>query len=259
MPANLTSARPPTFPASTSSLPAPSLAEPAELAPPGGPHADPAIPLLVAPCSWHAARYAVLRWHYSQKMPRSKIAPFGVWEHGEFTGVVMFGRSATAALGSPYGLDQTECVELLRVALRPHEHPVTQMVAASLRQLRAACPGLRLIVSYADTAQGHRGGIYQAGNWIYTGTTNPTNASYVVHGQLVHGRTLRHMAVARPAGETAEEYVRRTVDPHVRRVVESTVKHRYLYPLNRAMRRAVIPLAKPYPAPAPHPRKDSPS
>ena len=47
----------------------------------------------------------MLRWHYSQKMPRSKVAPFGVWEHGEFTGVVMFGRSATAALGSPYGLE----------------------------------------------------------------------------------------------------------------------------------------------------------
>lgn len=248
MPANPTSVRSPTSPASTSSLPGPLPAGTAELPPAGGPHADPAVPLLVAPCSWHAAQYAVLRWHYSQKMPRSKIAPFGVWEHGEFTGVVMFGRSATAALGSPYGLDQTECVELLRVALRPHERPVTQMVAASLRQLRAACPGLRLIVSYADTAQGHRGGIYQAGNWIYTGTTNPTNASYVVHGQLVHGRTLRHMAVHRPAGETAEEFVRRTVDPHVRRVVESTVKHRYLYPLDRAMRRQVNPLAKPYPA-----------
>ncbi|MYW96014.1 protein Mom [Amycolatopsis rubida] len=250
MPANPTSARSSAFPASTSSLPARSPADAAELPPPGGPHADPAVPLLVAPCSWHAAQYAVLRWHYSQKMPRSKIAPFGVWEHGEFSGVVMFGRSATAALGHPYGLDQTECVELLRVALRPHEHPVTQMVAASLRQLRAACPGLRLIVSYADTAQGHRGGIYQAGNWIYTGTTSAANVSYVVHGQLVHGRTLRHLAVHRPAGETAEEFVRRTLDPHVRRVSEAAVKHRYLYPLDRAMRRQVAPLAKPYPAAA---------
>ncbi|AIG76997.1 Hypothetical protein AJAP_20685 [Amycolatopsis japonica] len=78
-------------------------------------------------------------------MPRSKLAPFGIWEHGEFVGVIIFGRSAAAARAA--------------VALRQHEHPVTQILAASLRQLRAACPGLRLIVSYADTAQGHHGGL----------------------------------------------------------------------------------------------------
>lgn len=247
---NLNFGRSPTFPDSTNSLPVLSPADGEQLPPSGGPHADPAIPLIVAPCSWHAARWAVLRWHYSEKMPRSKVAPFGVWEHGEFSGAIIYGRSATAALGSPYGLDQTQCVELLRVALRTHQHPVTQMVAASLRQLRAACPGLRLIVSYADAAQGHRGGIYQAGNWIYTGTTNPANAFYIVHGQLTHGRTLRHMAAQRPAGETAEAFVRRTIDPDVRRVVLNTVKHRYLYPLDRAMRRQVTPLAKSYPAAA---------
>ncbi|MFC4080916.1 Mom family adenine methylcarbamoylation protein [Amycolatopsis samaneae] len=205
------------------------------------------MPLLVAPCHWSAAKFAVLRWHYSEKMPVSKIAPFGVWEHGEFIGVIIFGRSATARLGNPYGLGQTECVELLRIALGDHEHPVTQMLTVALRQLRAACPGLRLIVSYADTAQGHHGGVYQAGSWIYTGTTSPHNASYVVHGKLVHGRTLRHLAVGRPAGETAEQFVRRTIDPEVRRVNDSRVKHRYLYPLTRRVRRAVTPLAKPYP------------
>ncbi|MGW4134446.1 Mom family adenine methylcarbamoylation protein [Amycolatopsis japonica] len=88
---------------------------------------------------------------------------------------------------------------------------------------------------------------YQAGNWTCIGTTAPTNASYVVHGQLVHGPTLRHMAVHRPAGETAEAFVRRTIDPGVTRVIKRTVKHRYLYPLNRSTRRQVTALAKPYP------------
>lgn len=180
-------------------------------------------------------------------MPRGKLACFGVWEHGQFTGTVIYGRGATHKLGSPFGLGPTECVELVRVALCDHNQPVTRMVAASLRQLRAACPGLRLVVSYADTGQGHHGGIYQAGNWIYTGTTSPHNPYFVVHGKPVHGRTLRNMAVGRPEDETAEAFVRRTIDPNVYRVNTVPVKHRYVYPLNRSTRRVVARLAKPYP------------
>ncbi|MFE5570527.1 hypothetical protein ACFQ68_36425 [Amycolatopsis japonica] len=41
--------------------------------------------------------------------------------------------------------------------------------------------------------------------------------------------------------------MRRTIDPGVTRVIERTVKHRYLYPLNHSTRRQVTALAKPYP------------
>lgn len=181
-------------------------------------------------------------------MPVGKLATFGVWEHGRFVGTVIYGRGATQRLGSPYGLGQTECVELVRVALTSHATPVTQIIATTLRQLRAACPGLRLIVSYADTGQGHHGGIYQAGNWIYTGTTAPGVEFYVVHGQLIHGRSLRSMAEHRPPGQTAFAYVRQHIDPHIRKVTNLPVKHRYVYPLNRGMRRRVRHLAKSYPS-----------
>lgn len=211
------------------------------------PLTDPDLPLLVAPCTNPAARWAVRRWHYTRRPPvHGKLATFGVWEYGAFLGAIIYGRGATQHLGRPYGLGQDQCIELVRVALREHQAPVTRMIAASLRQLRAACPGLRLVVSFADTDAGHHGGIYQAGNWIYTGTTAP-NPLYAVRGRIVHGRTLRHLAVKRPPGETAEAFVRRTIDPQVRKVTTTGVKHRYLYPLDRAMRRQITPLAKPYP------------
>lgn len=242
-----TSGRQLSFPGLTSSTPNP---------PPGdgvephrrGPQVENGPALLVAPCTYEAARYAVLRWHYSQRMPvPGKLATFGIWEHGWFTGAIIYARGATQHLGSPYGLTQTECVELVRVALTDHEQPVTQMIAASLRLLRAGCPGLRLVVSYADAAQGHHGGIYIAGNWIYTGTTDPYTVTYMVRGKEIHGRTLRHLAVKRPPGETAEAFVRRTIDPTVRKIRSTTVKHRYVYPLDRSMRRQLAPRSKPYP------------
>src|SRR5688572_27900813 len=110
-----------------------------------------------------------MRWHYSRRMPRCKLAKIGAWEDGRFIGAVVFGRGATPNIGSPFGLDQTEVCELVRVALRDHRAPVSQIMAEARRKLRETSPGLRVIVSFADTAQDHHGGIYQADNWIYLG------------------------------------------------------------------------------------------
>ena len=46
--------------------------------------------------------------------------------------------------------------------------------AIALRLLARHSPGLRLVVSYADPAQGHVGTIYQAAGWTYLGVTPPT-------------------------------------------------------------------------------------
>ncbi|MCK2237719.1 MULTISPECIES: protein Mom [unclassified Crossiella] len=203
---------------------------------------------LVAPCTRAAARYAVENWHYSRSIPVSKLACFGLWEAAKFTGAVVYGRGATSALGRPYGLSQTECVELVRVALTDHATQVSQVLAESLRQLRATTPGLRLVVSFADSGRNHHGGIYQATNWIYTGTTNSQDCYYVVHGQRIHGRSFRtrYTRLTMP-GESALDYVRRAVDPDAHRLTEVPVKHRYLFPLDKAMRRRVAHLGRPYP------------
>ncbi|XVV06329.1 hypothetical protein ACQPW3_13435 [Actinosynnema sp. CA-248983] len=204
--------------------------------------------LLVAPCTRAAARFAVLRWHYSRTMPVGKIATFGVWEDGVFVGTVIYGRGANSKLGSPYGLTQTECVELVRVALTDHATPVTQIIAATLRQLRASSPGVHLVVSYADSAQGHHGGIYQAGNWIYTGHTGSSDCYYMVNGVKTHGRSVSSWSKPhRAPGETGIEWVRRTVDPHAYRLKDIPVKHRYAYPMNKTTRRRIRRMAKPYP------------
>lgn len=203
--------------------------------------ADPE-PLVVAPCSHDAARYAVMHWHYSRRMPAGKLVKFGVWEHGAFVGTVLYGRGATPKIGSPYGLNQTEICELVRVALTDHSHTVTAILARSLGQLSTMNPGLRLVVSFADTGQGHHGGIYQAGNWLYLGTV--TKAYYRVRGELVHPRTL----YARyGVGGQSVRWLRDHVDPDARKE-DRPAKHRYVYPLDRGMRRKITKIALPYPA-----------
>lgn len=198
--------------------------------------------LLVDWCSYEAAKFAVTHWHYSRKMPRSKMNTLGVWEDGGFVGTIVFSYGATPQIGSPYGLDQTQIVELTRVALKGHATYVTKMLAQAIKKLQKRNVGLRLIVSFADAEQGHLGVIYQASNWVYAGTTKPGRIGFIVNGDKVHTRTIG----LKPGGVQSLEWVRNHLD---RNATEwgGTLKHRYLYPLDRAMRRQIEPLAQPYP------------
>lgn len=197
--------------------------------------------LKVAPVGFDAADYACRNWHYSGRMVKGRAVKFGVWEDGQFVGAVVYGSGANAGLGSPYGLDQIEVCELVRVALREHRAPVTQIVAETLRQLKASQPGLRLVVSYADPTQGHHGGIYQAGNWLYDGVSTVREV-YVVNGRRYHGKAMRqlrntHTQRGVPA-RNALEWARKVLDPNATEEV-APGKHRYLMPLDRRMRREI--------------------
>lgn len=202
--------------------------------------------LLVATVEYRAALHAVEHWHYSKSMPPPRRVMFGVWEAGSFRGVVIFSRGASPSLGEQFGLRQGQLCELTRIALRSHEHTVTAIVKQAIRQLRASAPRLRLIVSFADPAQGHVGAIYQAGNWIYLGQSNPQRV-FVVHGRVRHGRSMggRQFGTGRRTRQNLT-YLREHIDPNAQQIMMPG-KHRYAMPLDRAMRRALEPRALPYP------------
>lgn len=199
--------------------------------------------LLIAPCTTDAAKYAVMHWHYSRLMPVGRLVSFGVYEHDKFIGAVIFGRGASPHYGTAHGLDIYQVAELVRVALTDHEAPVTQIVAEAIRQLRTASPGLRMLISFADPMHDHHGGIYQAGNWIYTGTTAPAPlyrdplTGKILHNRLVSSDgTKRQFGSVKPARRADE--LERIVQPG---------KYRYMMPLDRAMRRQIEKLRQPPP------------
>lgn len=190
------------------------------------------VDLKVDFCSYEAAKWAVEKWHYSKTMPKSKLVHVGVWEDGRFIGAVIFGYGAMPEIGSPYGLRQIEISELVRVALTKHVSHTSRVVSLAIKLLRHQSSGLRLIVSYADPAHNHTGTIYQAMNWVYVGEN--TGSSYEVlcpDGEWRHARAGIHKY-----GSCAGFPTKRLPK-----------KHKYLYPLDRAMRRQIAPLAKPYP------------
>lgn len=186
-----------------------------------------------------AAKHACVNWHYSGCLPAGKLVKVGAWENGKFIGVVLFGRGATPNLGKPYNLGQDECVELVRIALTKHENAVSRIAALAMKFLHKANPKLRLIVSFADQSQGHHGGIYQAGNWVYNGQ-GATSRFWMVNGKVTHPRTVIERGGSNSLAGA------RNMDPSASAVMVPG-KHRYLMPLDADMRARIMPLAKPYP------------
>lgn len=183
-----------------------------------------------------ASEYACKTWHYSRSTPVGKQVKVGVWEDGRFIGVVLYAWGANKSLGSPYGLAMTECCELVRVALSKHKTPVSRILSVSFRFLKKSSPGLRLIVSFADPTAGHHGGIYQASNWIYTGTCLPT-FEYRLNGLRLNKRAYTGVVFGGKRSELPCGAVK----------VQVPGKHRYLMPLDDDMRSRVLPLSHPYP------------
>lgn len=188
-------------------------------------------------CSHAAASYAVERWHYSGRMPLGPLVRLGVWEDGRYVGCVLFARGNTPTLGRRYGLDMTEVCELVRIALTQHESPVSRIVAVAVRLLKRANPGLRLIVSFADPAQGHVGAIYQASNWIYAGLSH-SEFQFYHQGRWKHRREIT-------SGAFGGQRKVRDYSGLPRRLTPG--KHRYVWPLDDEMRQRIAPLAQPYP------------
>jgi hypothetical protein len=192
--------------------------------------------------SHQAAKYACENWHYSRSVPVPPLVKVGAWEEGKFIGVVIFSRGANNNLLKPFGLDQREGCELTRIALTDHKSPVSRIIRLSILFLVRNSPGLRLIVSFADPAQSHLGGVYQASNWIYTGQQPDSVEWLAPDGKLWHGRMVK-----KKGWTVCHGVKRKTWKPEECAAVSKPGKHRYLMPLDDEMRAKILPLAQPYP------------
>ncbi len=192
-------------------------------------------------CDAKAARYACEKWHYSRTLPAFKLSRIGVWEDGRFAGAVIFGSGASPQIECPFGVGHFEICELCRVALRDHRAPVTKIVAIALRMLKKQSPGIRIVVSYADSAQGHLGVIYQAGNWVYLGQS--MFHTFVINGKVVHPRT---QGKRYGYGGQSVPWIREHLDPNAKRI-KVPGKYKYAMPLDSGARAILERMAQPYP------------
>lgn len=198
-----------------------------------------------------AVKYACLHFHYAKSVPANPVGYNVYNDADEWCGVILYAVGATPNIGSQYGLPTGGVLELVRVALNGKQEHTSQAVAMSLKQLHKDVPQCRLVVSYADCDQHHLGTIYQATNWIYTGTNNKGNrGGWIIHGKKTHPKSI-HSRIVTIDGKRVHcpqttEAVRKYFDPDAVEFITQG-KRKYLMPMDKKMKKQIAPLAKPYP------------
>ena len=120
--------------------------------------------------------------HYAGRRPPISKA-FGWQIDGRLVAVCTFGKPASPSLceGICGGGNSKYVYELNRLCrIEELQEPLSQFVSACLRRLKVEN---WIIVSFSDTAMHHNGYIYQACNFMFTGTTKQRTDKYVEGGK----------------------------------------------------------------------------
>jgi len=181
----------------------------------------------------------LLKKHYARRMPSIMYA-YGLYENGELVGVVTYGMTANNNLNT---IGDCEALELNRLCVSSKSKNASSMlVGRSLKML----PQPKIIISYADTGQGHIGYIYQATNWIYTGI-GKGDVEFEMNGRRYH----RKLIYDRLGTGSEENAVKHGYKP-----VKVLPKHRYLYICADKKRKKEILNSLPWPI-LPYPKGET--
>jgi len=159
----------------------------------------------------------VLAKHYSRRASIFWCA-FGIVENGLITGVAVYGQPSAAIQKHAFRERDFRLYELSRVVVQSKTKNAASFLVGNSLQLLEPKPCA--VVSYADMEHNHCGIIYQATNWLYTGTTKSHDKAYVVDGKRIHPMTLRDRGITSPTAWAKENGIE---------MVKPAEKHRYFF------------------------------
>jgi hypothetical protein len=146
------------------------------------------VTLRVVPITRRQTLPFLIDIHYAGRMPSISYA-FGLYNGDELEGVVTYGTPASSTLRTGLcGPDFADhVVELNRLCLRGNaKNHASFLVSRSLKLLG----GDKVVVSFADTDQGHIGTVYQACSFIYCGLSAKRTDWKVRGMEHLHGQTI---------------------------------------------------------------------
>jgi hypothetical protein len=164
----------------------------------------------------------ILKRHYAKRIPPISFC-YGIFMCGEMRGIVTYGTPVSSSLRDGVcGKDWSSIVlELNRLCCDNEKNVASTLVGRSLKLL----PHPSIVVSYADTAQGHVGYVYQATNFIYTGLSAKRTDWKIKGREHLHGATI---ADESRGMENRAEYMRQKYGDDFY-LEDRPRKHRYIY------------------------------
>jgi hypothetical protein len=174
-------------------------------------------------------RGLIEREHYTKSCPAAASRAYGVYLADELNGGVVISNGSANAYRLLSAGRPDDVVTLSRLWLSDDlpKNAESRVLGIVVRTLRRE-GRYKALLTFADPAAGHDGGIYRAAGFTYLGTTNP-EAYVVIDGRECHPRT-----VASSYGSNDVEHLRRTGLDARRRWVAP--KHRYVAVLDESWR-----------------------
>jgi hypothetical protein len=206
--------------------------------------------MILEKASNKAIKYACLNFHYAKSIPVN-VFGYSVFNNNkEWCGVVLYGTGANNNLAANYKLNQGNVIELVRVALNGKQESTSKALSISMRLIKKDIPLAKLLISYADKDQKHKGIIYQATNWFYVGTSmkDKKDSSWIINGKRYHGRVISDWVKKKNGlnGLTRKEFLKKYYDKNAIEFITKG-KIKYIYPIDKSLINMCEEMKKPYP------------
>jgi hypothetical protein len=176
----------------------------------------------VLPINSFEAEPWLLEKHYAKRMCPISFA-FGLYVDEHLVGIVTYGVPASSSLrmGICGEIHKEHVIELNRLCCDNEKNYASVLVGRSLQML----PKPMIVVSYADTEQGHVGYVYQATNFIYTGLSEKRTDLKLKGQEHLHGATIADMSRGQ---ENRAEWMREKFGDDFY-LKDRSRKHRYIF------------------------------
>jgi hypothetical protein len=191
----------------------------------------------------------LLEKHYAKRMCPISYA-FGLYDDNQLVGVVTYGVPASSSLRSGICGEEHigKVIELNRLCCNNKKNYASTLVGRSLQML----PKPAIVVSYADTEQGHVGYVYQATNFIYTGLSAKRTDWKLKGMEHLHGATVADMSRGQ---ENRAQWMRDKFGDDFY-LQDRPRKHRYIFFTGSKHQKKVLLESLKYPI-EPYPKGDS--
>ncbi len=178
------------------------------------------------------------KWHYSQSTNGLNVSfCFGLFYKDTLIGAMIYGHLGMANVWKKYSQNYEDVIELRRLAcidLTP-KNTESYFIGATLKWLKKNT-NIKVIVSYADTFYNHKGTIYKASNFIYSGLTAKRKLIQDDAGKTFHDKSIRNYYVDKYKIKKLKPFALRLkakLKTGLAKYIQTNGKHIYIYYLTK--------------------------
>ncbi len=195
----------------------------------------------VGPITSLEAKSIIIKYHYSHKWSGG-IYSFGVYYNNLLVGCLSYatpvGAYVVDTITKTFKLNKSKIYELRRLWIADGfgTNIESYSIGQSFKFLKKY--GVDILISYSDPEQKYLGKIYQATNWYYQGQLD---GKIWRSGFIIKNKKYSYKWIAKRYGTKMEDCLRnlKKVDPSFKQLM-GEAKHRYLYLLNKKLKRKIL-------------------